>query len=365
MDSNDARIILGVTAKASQEEIKRAYRSRTRLVHADRFPPDSLDFENASKMMRDLNEAYGILKLQQQQSSPHTDTEKTQREQQRREQARQKQREREQTQQKQREYRKSASKQVAALLVGVVIVLGAMFLVVLGTEYQHKAVNHSARQLVEPEVSRSDGMAHTNLTLDSRVRTTLVDFLRERLSLFPEITYERDFVILEEGGDISNPVTGEKILKAPYVREIWGSLGYMADYTLYDFDNDGIPEIVVEILPTFSTGGGFPNEIYKYDNDEYRLLGRVSTPTFFQERDGQIIVFALAEYEYAVSRMILKNEGIIVENLADGNDFEISDFAKHNPTLYSNLKTPLTEIKPLSELKNIIHEHVKQLLLRR
>jgi preprotein translocase subunit Sec63 len=62
MTPHKARIILGVTETASQEEIKQAYRGRIRLTHPDRFPPGSPDWENANKMQRELNEAYDVLK---------------------------------------------------------------------------------------------------------------------------------------------------------------------------------------------------------------------------------------------------------------------------------------------------------------
>lgn len=58
----DYYAILGVSSDATQKEIKQAYAYRVRIVHPDRFEMGTLDWENANKMLVDLNEAYAQLR---------------------------------------------------------------------------------------------------------------------------------------------------------------------------------------------------------------------------------------------------------------------------------------------------------------
>lgn len=58
----NAHAVLGVPPDASLGEIKQAYIKRTRIVHPDRFDPETEDWRNANNMLRELNEAYAYLK---------------------------------------------------------------------------------------------------------------------------------------------------------------------------------------------------------------------------------------------------------------------------------------------------------------
>ena len=172
MNLNDARIILGVTKNASQEEIKQAYRDRTQIFHPDRFstdsPRDKQNKENAEKMMRDLNEAYVILKEQQQHSYSYTDAEKTQREQQQREQrqkehARQQQREKQQSEQQQqtrqqksgsdRQQKRKVSSTFFALFIGFAIVISAIYFTIVIIKMDGEATNAEQKymQMIQRE----------------------------------------------------------------------------------------------------------------------------------------------------------------------------------------------------------------------
>ncbi len=62
-EAADYYSILGVKPDASQDEIRTAYVRRARVVHPDRFDPETQreDWQNANEMLRALNEAYEVL----------------------------------------------------------------------------------------------------------------------------------------------------------------------------------------------------------------------------------------------------------------------------------------------------------------
>jgi hypothetical protein len=62
--AKDYRSILGVPRDATKEDIRKAYLSRSKVVHPDRFNKDAqpAEWELANEMLRELNEAYEFLK---------------------------------------------------------------------------------------------------------------------------------------------------------------------------------------------------------------------------------------------------------------------------------------------------------------
>jgi curved DNA-binding protein CbpA len=56
--------ILGISKNASPSEIRTAYINRSRILHPDRFDPQkqAKEWKLANEMMKELNEAYNILK---------------------------------------------------------------------------------------------------------------------------------------------------------------------------------------------------------------------------------------------------------------------------------------------------------------
>ena len=55
--------LLGVNVSATQEEIRKAYLLRVRVLHPDRFDPhrQPVEWRQANEMLRELNEAYAVL----------------------------------------------------------------------------------------------------------------------------------------------------------------------------------------------------------------------------------------------------------------------------------------------------------------
>lgn len=62
--NRDLYSVLGVDPSASQDELREAYLSRTRVIHPDRFDPKSqpTEWRKANEMLAELNEAYSILR---------------------------------------------------------------------------------------------------------------------------------------------------------------------------------------------------------------------------------------------------------------------------------------------------------------
>jgi len=104
------------------------------------------------------------------------------------------------------------------------------------------------------------------------------DFLRDFTTLFVDVArvdwgYEPSEIsvaITEEGASALVDSYGNIIVDAPW---IYPRLLHYADYfKLFDFDNDGIPEILVHFQQTFvGCYGGF-YRIFKYIDGTYRML---------------------------------------------------------------------------------------------
>ena len=61
MDRSAAARTLGVPPHATPKQVEKAFRARARVEHPDRFPPGSEAWEDASRVMSQLNEARAVL----------------------------------------------------------------------------------------------------------------------------------------------------------------------------------------------------------------------------------------------------------------------------------------------------------------
>jgi len=178
---------------------------------------------------------------------------------------------------------------------------------------------------------------------------------------------------------------GSYIYDAPWLYAFrgddWVSYNYAGYFRLFDFDDDGIPEIFVHFNQTFDGGYAGFYRIYKYVDGQYRALGAdgwiSSMNEFFWDDSGRIITFVdspeyhgIAQYDH----FVLKDDHIELHLVASMNHDEfdvwrehhwgewgrmgsrwvvIDGWLHHNPTIFGT-DIPLTPIQSLTSLENEI-----------
>ena len=155
-----------------------------------------------------------------------------------------------------------------------------------------------------------------------------------------------------------DPITGGVISQSPYVRD-----GAVMDmFTLYDFNGDGIPTVVIRwVWP--QTGGGFPHEIHHFQAGEYRLLAILTSPEFFRTPEGDIIAFEWNYGDLRISRLLQDAGAGSVEILADWGIYDYFHIDWGDPAFFNNLfNGPITPIAPLSTLQQGIHNSITERL---
>jgi len=201
-------------------------------------------------------------------------------------------------------------------------------------------------------------------------RSSAEDFLSNYLSIFgidwvgsenPDAFVLYDFAPSDDSshaGRIYYDRMGNVIHEAPFlIGEATDQL-VAWEYSLFDLDHNGIPAIDIRYVYPES-GGGFPHNLYRYVNGEYRYVGAVTSPQFFVDSSGQTIVFEWNYEDLRVTRLI-SGEGI--ELIADWGQFWGGDVIDKNPSLFDMLNEPLTPIEPLTELQQSVTESVLQIL---
>jgi len=133
---------------------------------------------------------------------------------------------------------------------------------------------------------------------------------------------------------------------------------YAERFSLYDFDSDGIPEILLRFVYPESNGGF--SFLYTYSNGKYNLEWSTQTIfiEFYAEADENIVILERDYEDLRISR-IVTNNGFIVERLADWGEFWGWDFNDKSPSLFDMLNEPLTAIEVIDELQQSVKESVQ------
>ncbi|MCL2841592.1 MAG: hypothetical protein FWE05_12570 [Defluviitaleaceae bacterium] len=186
---------------------------------------------------------------------------------------------------------------------------------------------------------------------------------------------------------------GNQILEAPwmYVRRVddWVSLYYASDFKLFDFNDNGIPDIFVHFNQTFDGGYAGFYRIFRYVDGEYRMLtmtsleNGVATPhpwigrshMLFRDSDGRIITFidsmyhSISRYEHLVMTDEYAELHLVAEmhwetwedwethHWMDWSDRIPSGWFQNNPTIFGT-DISLTIVEPLHELQ----EHITAII---
>jgi len=138
---------------------------------------------------------------------------------------------------------------------------------------------------------------------------------------------------------------------------------YANNFAFYDFNNDGIPEILITFAyPESDTGFAF---LYAYIDREYRLTWRAQRPfvEFFAESNGHIIVFEWNYEDLRVNRIMPNTDnayGFDVELLADWGDFWAGDYLEETPEFLGMFNGQLSPIEALHELHESVMKVMRQ-----
>ena len=134
------------------------------------------------------------------------------------------------------------------------------------------------------------------------------------------------------------------------------------NFALYDFNNNGIPEILITY--TAETFGGIV--IYSYFDGEFQAVGTVSSAVeFFRNAEGQVIILAHNHDMAMFYRIDTTPAGEMFAVLVYDWDSPIWDWDNMHLDWWSHHEWPhgdLTPIKPLETLHEIISSTVRRQL---
>jgi|GEM_PF-3405256 len=139
-------------------------------------------------------------------------------------------------------------------------------------------------------------------------------------------------------------------------------------FSLLDFDNNGIPEILIYYGGLHFGGPPFP-AIYRFIDGRYTQVIQLNRmPDFFTDRDGRIIVHYNVDYggAYGYYHLIFTDDGAQKMLISEPSGDDWAAWQEHhqypyfqqNPTIFGMPEKTLTPILPLTELENRITESV-------
>jgi len=182
-----------------------------------------------------------------------------------------------------------------------------------------------------------------------------------------------------------------RVYDAPWLEvnrgDDWTSYRYANHFRLFDFDNDGIPEILIHYRQTFDGGYAGAYHIFRYVDGAYRRLEQVliengeahnwpwawisSAHTLFWDSNGKIISFIDSMY-HGVNRyehLVLTNEHAefhVLASLDWQSNWEAweahhwyewneprDSWMNHSPTIFGT-NISLTPIESMTELEDEI-----------
>lgn len=158
---------------------------------------------------------------------------------------------------------------------------------------------------------------------------------------------------------------GEQIEPPSYFEHSTVPLGF----SLYDFDGDGIPTILVYIAG-LGFGGPASPRVYRFVEGEYVPVIHLNrSPSFFADSERRVIVHYNIEYGGAFGYYLLTftNGGAEKELIAAPNWNDIESWYAHhqypywnqNPTIFGMPDEILTPILPLNDLEVLIIQSIR------
>ena len=137
-----------------------------------------------------------------------------------------------------------------------------------------------------------------------------------------------------------------------------GSIAF--DFTLYDLDNDGIPEILMRYV--YSTWGF--NILYKFIDGQYHEVGGFAgAASFYRGPNGRLVTTEFDHLDMKVSYLGWDIDSIQKETVLDWNmhrDIRGADGSFDNPVVPGIGQ--LTPIDPLTDLEEAIRQSITQRL---
>ncbi|MCL2421780.1 MAG: hypothetical protein FWD03_07985 [Defluviitaleaceae bacterium] len=222
---------------------------------------------------------------------------------------------------------------------------------------------------------------------DNETFEMITTYDRPEISFAPSDTGEWGFFDRQ-----GNPIHDAPWLYAQHWIE-WSSVHYAGSFRLFDFDNDGIPEIFVHFNQTFDGGYAGFYRIFRYIDGEYRMLEMKSVSNgvepwawvgrshdLFVDGYGRIITFLNSDYHgiYQYEQLVLTDEHAELHWVAgmmpdeweiwnayhwgewgeiDGNWSMVDGWLFHNPTIFGT-DIPLTPIQSLVDLEDEIRASI-------